>query len=123
MVHKTRKKVLVVDDEEEIADFLCSFLRRFGVDAAKAKNAQEVFKKHKEDNPDYIFLDIEMPECDGIEILRQLKKNNSEAKVIMITGKTDNDSLKSAKKYGAIDYITKPLDLLELSRKIENYIL
>lgn len=123
MASKTRKKVLVVDDETEIVDFLCNFLRRFGVSVAKAKNAQEVFKKHKEDNPDYIFLDIGMPECDGLEILRQLKKNNSEAKVIMITGKTDKDSLSAAKKYGAIDYITKPLDLGELSKKIKNYIL
>jgi len=123
MVSKTRKKVLVADDEKEIVDFLCNFLRRFGVNVAKAKNAEEVFKKHKEDKPDYIFLDIEMPGCSGLEILRKLKKNNSEAKVIMITGKTDKDSLACAKKYGAIDYITKPLDLGELSKKIENYIL
>lgn len=123
MAPKTRKKVLVADDEKEIVDFLCNFLRRFGVRVAKATNAQEVFRKHKEDKPDYIFLDIGMPECDGLEILKQLKKNNSEAKVIMITGKTDKDSLSAAKKYGAIDYITKPLDLGELSKKIKNYIL
>ncbi len=120
---KVNKKVLVVDDEEEIVNFLCNFLKRFGIEAAKANNAQEVFKKHKEDKPDFIFLDIQMPECDGIEILRQLRKNNSHAKVIMITGKTDKNSITAAKKYGAIDYITKPLDLLDLSRKIKNYIL
>ncbi|MFA6281369.1 MAG: response regulator [Candidatus Omnitrophota bacterium] len=123
MASKIRQKVLVVDDEREIVDFLCNFLQRFGISVAKAKNAQEVFEKHKKDKPDYIFLDIGMPECDGLEVLKQLKKNNSKAKVIMITAKTDKNSLATAKKYGAIDYITKPLDLGELSKKIEDYIL
>ena len=118
-----KKKVLIVDDEREIVDFLGRFLQRLGVTAIKAYNGEEALKKFDQEHPDFIFLDIQMPDKDGITILREIKKIDSAVKIIIITGKDDKDLQAKAKKYGAIDYITKPLDLSELSVKIDNYIL
>lgn len=118
-----KKKVLIVDDESEIVDFLGRFLQRLGIAAIKANSGEEALKMHSEEHPDFIFLDIQMPDKDGIAILKEIKKIDSAVKIIMITGKDDKDLQVKAKKYGALDYITKPLDLSELNIKINNYIL
>lgn len=118
-----KKKVLIVDDEVEIVDFLARFLQRLGIAAIKANSGEEALRKYNEEQPDFIFLDIQMPDKDGITILKEIKKIDATVKVIMITGKDDKDLQAKAKKYGALDYITKPLDLSELSIKIDNYIL
>ena len=116
-------KVLIVDDEKEIVDFLGRFLQRLNIAAIKAYNGEEALQKFDQEHPDFIFLDIQMPDKDGITILKEIKKTDSAVKVIMITGKDDKDLQAKARKYGAVDYITKPLDLSELSAKINNYIL
>lgn len=118
-----KKKILIVDDEVEIVDFLARFLQRLGVVAIKASNAQDALKKFNEERPDSVFLDIQMPDKDGITVLKEIKKVDDAVKVIMITGKDDKELQAKAKKYGALDYITKPLDLSELSNKINNCIL
>jgi len=118
-----KKKVLIVDDEIEIVDFLSRFLQRLGVTAIKASSGEEALRKYNEAHPDSIFLDIQMPDKDGLTILKEIKKIDTAVKVIMITGKDDKELQAKAKKYGALDYITKPLDLSELSAKINDYIL
>ncbi|MDD4955301.1 MAG: response regulator [Candidatus Omnitrophica bacterium] len=118
-----KKKILIVDDEVEIVDFLARFLQRLGVVAIKASNGQDALKKFNEEHPDSVFLDIQMPDKDGITLLKEIKKIDDSVKVIMITGKDDKELQAKAKKYGALDYITKPLDLSELSNKINNCIL
>jgi len=118
-----KKKVLIVDDEIEIVDFLSRFLQRLGVTAIKANSGEEALRKYNEAHPDSVFLDIQMPDKDGLTILKEIKKIDSAVKVIMITGKDDKELQAKAKKYGALDYITKPLDLSELSAKINDYIL
>ncbi|MDD4183769.1 MAG: response regulator [Candidatus Omnitrophica bacterium] len=118
-----KKKVLIVDDEIEIVDFLSRFLQRLGITAIKANSGEEALKKYNELHPDFIFLDIQMPDKDGLTILKEIKKIDDSVKIIMITGKDDEELQAKAKKYGALDYITKPLDLGELSIKIDDYIL
>jgi len=63
-----------------------------------------------------------MPDRDGISVLKELKKIDARVKVIVITGKEEQAFREKARGFGAIDYITKPLDLGELSQKIKNYI-
>ncbi len=117
------KKILVVDDEVEITDFLCNFLKRFkiiGQKASDSKTALEVFAKLK---PDWVFLDIKMPDMDGFQLLEEFKKISASVKAIVITGKDDKESQEKAKKLGAKDYIVKPIDLEELHKKIKAHIL
>ena len=73
--------------------------------------------------PDWVLLDIKMPDMDGFDVLKAIKKADSAINVIMITGKDDSESQNTAKELGAVDYIVKPLDLEELHNKIQTYIL
>ena len=118
-----KKKVLVVDDEKEIVDFLERFLKRLNIDVVKAISGSEAIDMYNTHSPDCVFLDIKMPDRDGLEVLREIKKINPLSKVVMITGKEEQEYQEKAKKYGAIDYITKPLDLAELNKKIHEHIL
>jgi DNA-binding response OmpR family regulator len=118
-----RKKVLIVDDEKDIVNFLEHFLQRFKIITQKATSGEEALLFVKKEIPDFIFLDIQMSGKDGLAVLKELKKMNAASKVIMITGRADKESQAKAKKFGALDYITKPLDLAELRKKIEKYIL
>lgn len=118
-----KKRVLVVDDEQDIIDFLETFLTRFNVSVIKASGGVEAIDSYQKYKPDSVLLDIQLPDKDGITVLRELKKQTPKLKVIMITGKEEKEYQAKAKKYGAIDYITKPLDLIELSEKIKEHIL
>jgi DNA-binding response OmpR family regulator len=117
-----KKKILVVDDENEIVDFLESFLRRFNLNVVKASSGNDALALYDKERPDWVFLDIMMPDRDGISVLKELKKIDARVKVIVITGKEEQAFREKARGFGAIDYITKPLDLGELSQKIKNYI-
>lgn len=118
-----KKAVLVVDDEREIVDFLESFLSRFDITTIKATTGQEALNQYDEYKPEFVFLDIKMPDKDGIEVLKELKERNPAVKVIMITGSEEKEVQSQAKDLGAIDYITKPLDLSDLQKKIKEYII
>jgi DNA-binding response OmpR family regulator len=118
-----REKVLIVDDEKEIVSFLERFLGRFNVSVITATSGKEALDLYREHSPGCVLLDIQMPDIDGMTILQQLRTLNPELKIIMITGKEDKSFQEKAKRYGAIDYITKPLDLVGLSRKIKEHIL
>jgi len=116
-------KVLVVDDEVEVADFLCNFLKRFKIPIEKATSGEEALKVFDKTKPDWVLLDIRMPDLDGFEVLKRLKAKDSRVKVMMITGSEDKVSQEKANNLGAVDYIVKPLDLEELHNKIQTHIL
>ena len=116
-------KILVVDDEIEVADFLCNFLKRFKASSQKASNGLMALEEYDKIKPDWTFLDIKMPDMDGFEVLGKLKEKDPNVKVIMITGSEDKESQQKAKDMGAVDYIVKPIDLEELHAKIKTYIL
>ena len=116
-------KVLIVDDEAEIVDFLENFLKRFKIESEKAYNGKDAISVYQKVKPDWVLLDIKMPDMDGLEVLKELQKTESDLKVIMITGREDKESQNKAKKLGAKDYIIKPIDLEDLHQKINTYIL
>ena len=116
-------KVLVVDDEIEVVEFLCNFLRRLDVSSEKAVNGEGAIKIFEQTKPDWVLLDIKMPDMDGFEVFKEIKKIKPDVKVMMITGRDDKESQSKAKKLGAMDYIIKPLDLEELHQKIKTHIL
>jgi DNA-binding response OmpR family regulator len=116
-------KILVVDDEVEVASFLCNFLTRLTLNAEKAtcgKEALEIFNRIK---PDWVFLDLKIPDIDGLELLRKMKEMDAGINAIVITGRDDQASQDEALSLGARDYLIKPIDLDELRAKIHKYIL
>jgi DNA-binding NtrC family response regulator len=112
-------RILIVDDDPSVTDFLLRFLKQKGYQEVQAvdtgQKALELLKTGKDIK--LIFLDVKLPGMDGIEVLRKIKELNKDAGVIMITGFPDEEIAKRAMKEGAFDYIIKPFDLayLELS--------
>ena len=116
-------KILVVDDEVEVGNFLVDFLKRLGLEAEKAICGEDALKMVKLINPDWVLLDMKMPDFDGLEVLRRMKQINPNIKSMMITGKSDEVSENEARSLGVRDYLVKPIDLSELRTKIKAYIL
>ena len=109
------RKVLIVDDDKSVRDFLERFLKQKGylwVQSVKA--GQEALDIIKKEDIKLVLLDIKLPGMDGIEVLRKIKELKKDTEVIMITGFPEEATAKEALKLGAYDYIMKPFDLAYL---------
>ena len=122
--------ILIVDDSQDSLHLLDHILKDAGYkDIILAQSAVEVFRLLKMDDPscidvqvDLILMDIIMPEIDGIEACRTIKKHDNlrDIPIIMVTVITDMDSLETAFAAGAVDYITKPYKKIELLARIRS---
>ncbi len=116
------KKVLIVDDEEEIVAFMGRFLKRLNIDSVLAISGEEALEKYKSEHFDCVFLDVHLGGISGIEVLRKIKEINPDAKVVIITGSISADNQTKVLEYGATDYIQKPIDLADFKKKVLTYI-
>ena len=107
-----KPKLLVVDNEIDICNFIKSFFGMRGYEVFTALDGDEALDKMSDDQPDLVILDVTMRRVnEGLEYLPQMKKRFPQTKVIMVTGVEDTDTIEEARKLGADDYITKPLVL------------
>jgi len=106
--------ILVVDDEKEIADMVVNFLKASGYKAVAVTDPKKAFSMIKANKPKLIFLDIVMPGVDGIELLQRIKEVDSNMKVIMMSGVSDEGICTTAVEKGASAYITKPFSLQQV---------
>lgn len=104
-------KILVVDDEHDICDFVRTFFMERGFQVFTALNADDAMVIIKKDRPDLVLLDIKMKGMDGLATLKHIREFDKTIKIIMVTALDDQDKMHEAYKLGAIDYITKPLVL------------
>ena len=102
-------KVLVIDDERPILEMLELSLRSEGYEVLTAENGEIALELFMEHRPKLVLTDIKMPGIDGLEVLRRIKDIDDEVEVIVITGHGDMNTAVSALKYGASDFVTKPL--------------
>lgn len=101
------KRVLIVDDEKEIANILSDFIANEGMKTTTAYNGREAYEKFRSFSPSLVILDIMLPDDDGMEICRRIR-NESDIPIIMLSAKdTDIDKILSL-GLGADDYLTKP---------------
>ena len=122
----SNSKLLLVDDEPLNLKLYDKMLKDFDFQIITAANGQECLEKVNEHFPDLILLDWNMPVMHGIEALEILKKNEStkDIPVLMITGvMTSSEDLSFAMALGAIDFLKKPFDKLELSARVRNILL
>ncbi|MGN9165734.1 sigma-54-dependent transcriptional regulator [Tissierellaceae bacterium HCP3S3_D8] len=112
-------KILVIDDERSIRLSLKIGLEKLGLEVSTAESAEEGLEIFKIQAPDLIILDINLPGMDGIEALKLFKKINPSITIIMITYMTDVKLAVEAMKMGAYDYFTKPFNLLDINKSIE----
>ncbi|MDI3547487.1 MAG: two-component system, NtrC family, response regulator AtoC [Halanaerobiales bacterium] len=111
--------ILIIDDDRGLRVSLSAFLEKKGYSTLTAATAQEGLEIIENNTVDLVLLDIRMPGMDGITALKKIKEINSDLNVIIITGYGSIETAVEAMKEGAVDYVTKPFNLKELSSKIE----
>jgi len=114
----TRTKILLVDDEVEFASALAERLQMRNYDVRTASNGLEAMALFHESPPDVVLLDLRIPGMDGLEILSNIKKFDPSIEVLMLTGHGDRESVQKGMQTGALEYIMKPIDIDELTSKI-----
>jgi DNA-binding response OmpR family regulator len=116
-----KKKILIVDDEDDILHFLELVLREKGYEVATASGGHEALTKAQLERPDLVLLDIMMPQMDGWEVLKLLRvdEGTNQIPVAMLSARTEAKDRVQGLQEGAIDYICKPFSLQELLGKIE----
>jgi two-component system response regulator AtoC len=112
-------KVLIIDDEPTLLESLNMFLIERGYDVTCALDARDGLKKSDTFDPEVIVLDIRLPDMDGLEVLKELRKRGKESNTIMITAFHDMETTIQAIKLGAHEYIPKPIDVEELEMAIK----
>ncbi len=112
--------ILIVDDNKSIIDSLEGILSDDGFEVSHAYNGYEALKEIHTDSPDIVLLDIWMPGMDGIETLKEIKKEYPHLPVIMITGHGSIEAAVDATKSGAFDFLEKPLSIDRVIVTINN---
>lgn len=103
------KTVLIVDDSRTSRRILRDILEKAGYEVVgEAVNGQDGFDQYVKLEPDVVTMDITMPQVDGLESLKLIRKFNPNAKVIMITAAGQKEKMMEAVKYGAVEFIAKP---------------
>ena len=112
-------KILVIDDDKSISETLQLYLTEEGYSVDVANTGTAGLNKALQDSSDVIILDIRLPDIDGFTVLEDLKEDNENVKVIMITAHHDMETTIRAMREGAFDYIHKPINIDELEIAIQ----
>jgi two-component system alkaline phosphatase synthesis response regulator PhoP len=111
-------RILVVDDEPSVTDLIAYNLRKSLYDVKTAANGREALHLAREYKPDLILLDLMIPEVDGIDVCRELRKSST-VPIIIITARSEEIDRVLGLEIGADDYVTKPFSMRELMARIK----
>ncbi|MCM8787620.1 MAG: response regulator [Candidatus Omnitrophica bacterium] len=115
------KKILIVDDEQEILDIVSIALQKAGYEVLCTKTGEEAIELVKSQNPDIILLDVCLPQpgIDGVETLKRIREFNHQVKVIVTSGLEKGiQRLDEMKKLCIVDFLSKPFSLSKLKELI-----
>ena len=120
----TRKKILLVDDSNTILMMETMILQGGRYDLVSAKDGEEGVEKALAERPDLILLDIVMPKMDGFEACKRLRAEEATkaTPIIMVTTRGEGENVEKGFEVGCNDYVTKPINKVELLAKIGNYL-
>ncbi|MGM9571299.1 MAG: response regulator transcription factor [bacterium] len=113
------KKILIVDDEPNIIELLAFHLQKEGYQVITADNGLKALEAAEKEQPDFIILDVMLPEMDGFEVCKNLRARQNNAPVLMLTAKDDEISKVLGLEIGADDYLVKPFSTRELIARIK----
>ncbi|MEX1286818.1 MAG: response regulator transcription factor [Acidimicrobiia bacterium] len=112
-------RLLVVDDEESLVEMLAAALRFGGYEVETAMAGYDALRAVRRAEPDLIVLDVNLPDVDGFEVCRRLRRDGVAVPVVFLTARDDADDLRTGFRRGGDDYLTKPFSLEELGLRIE----
>mgnify|MGYP001765958888 FL=1 len=110
---------MIIDDEEQLVEAFRKKLSRDGFSVSSAYTAREALTLMRKHTFDVCVLDIRLPDMDGVDLLKSIKKNEPNLEIIMLTGHASVDTAIQSMKLGAYDYLSKPCKLTELSNVIQ----
>ena len=115
------KKILIVDDEKPISDIIKFNLTKEGYETVTVFDGREAIAKFDEENPDLIILDLMLPELDGLEVAKEVRKT-SHIPIIMLSAKDSEFDKVIGLEIGADDYVTKPFSNRELLARVKAHL-
>jgi DNA-binding response OmpR family regulator len=113
------QSVLVVEDESSIASFVALYLKNAGYNVKTAASGGEALKQVGVDQPSLIVLDLNLPDIDGIEVCRRIRKS-ADVPIIMLTARDEDVDKIIGLEVGADDYLTKPFNPRELVARVKS---
>ena len=113
-----KEKILVVDDDKNICDLLRMYLEKEGYNVVMVHNGLDAVECFNTEEPDLVLLDIMLPQLDGWQVCREIRKT-SETPIIMVTAKDETFDKVLGLELGADDYVTKPFDTKEIVARIK----
>jgi CheY-like chemotaxis protein len=118
-----KKKILVVEDNSDSREIMNLFITKMGHRAIKAKNSNEAITFAEAEGPDLIFMDVQLPDVDGVQTTAMLKQNpkTSHIPVVALTASLSALWEEKASKVGIATYLIKPVSLQMLKETIEDY--
>lgn len=121
--NSTNITVLIIDDDSQIRNYIRSTLVQLdGVDIINSANANDGIEKYKRFNPDIVFLDINLPYKDGLSLLREILELNKSANIIMISGDSTFDNVKTSIANGAKGFVVKPFTMKKILDSVTNIV-
>lgn len=117
-----RNSLFIVDDDVELTDMLSAFFSAQGYDVATEGWGKTAVPRIQETLPDVVLLDIHLPDIDGYEVCRQLRqvRRTRHLPIIFLTARREQKDVLAGLELGAVDYMTKPFDIQELSLRVRN---
>lgn len=115
-------KLLVVDDEEIICNYIKRRFSRKGLDVFFALSGEDALVKFEEQRPEIVIMDIMMSGIDGVETTRRIKEKYSFPKIIIVSAVDTKDKMSELKAFGVSDYLIKPIILKELDNLVMHYV-
>lgn len=122
-MNETRKRILIIDDDDSIRGFIRRVLEHHGYEIQEARNGDEGIRLYRSWRPDLVLLDLYMPEKDGLETLRDLRLESPQPKVVTMSGggpKYDVAILQSSRFLGSNSALVKPFTIGELTEIVQN---
>lgn len=119
---KKPRSVLIVDDVHDMRSLLKTTLYQFDVhDVVEAANGHKAIEQYFEHGHDLVFLDINLPDVSGLEVLKEIMKRNSRAHVVMVSGEASADNVKGALGSGAKGFVVKPYSPSKIKAALDRF--
>ena len=105
-----RCRVLVVDDDDGVREYVDEVLSRAGLEVVSASDGASGMHELDERNPDLVLLDLGMPDANGLDLLRRIRRSHGDVPVVMLSGQSEPANVVESMRRGAADFLRKPFE-------------